>query len=854
LHWETFSHAALRDFSNAFQTFEQAVSYLRRDFPADSIDGMRDRWLPTLHQDRGYLHFLLGDLSASIEHYLKAYQTTPDSQPSEQIQFLIDVGILHLRTQDYASARQYFDQAEHLLQSESVPPEERRALQARTYQMRADLQLSTSEYSRKKVERSRTLFQQAHALADSGTERHARISLLLSETQGYLGNFETAYRLNETGRQYARTHDNVRLQTFSLLKLGVLHVQTKRWTRADSTLSRALILSEKLGDLDYQRRILRTLGRLHEMQRNWGKAEKYYRRGIGVIEEYRTSLTASQWSMTAFAEWRNVHRGLVRTLLAQNRPREAFVALDNARARHLRDLRTQARVAEQLPPTARLRLDSLSRALTTVRNQLSTDARPDTQTTQLRNREAQLMAARQQLLQLDSRSARPSLDSIAATLRQQDRALVAYFVDDPWPVYDRSPRSAAFVLTPDTLRTVPLPGLTQDSVRTLTKSVSPLFSARGKPDRVNAFHFDLRPLHRLYNTIYAPVSSHLPEDRPVTIIPDGALFHLPFSMLVTSMPGGRFAPSKARFLVHDRATSLELAPSLVTAPDTSATDWTSYEPQLAAYGVSTFDTLETVPSALRTALPEAVQDSAVRLPPLPGVERELDALKHSVPDARLALNENATERSFCRDARRAGILHVASHAFVNASSPLQNAILLRPDDTAPGAEADTSGSDGVLFLHELQGQQTRIPLVVLSGCSTAEGTLRGGEGMEGLQYAFRAMGAQSTVSTLWPVADEASVELMEGFYHYLQNGHPKDVALQKAQLDYLDAHPQKASPFFWAPPVLYGSPAALPLDSKAFLPLWAWGLLFMIGLLVGASLFVWGRGLPNWDRFRGRSS
>jgi CHAT domain-containing protein len=225
----------------------------------------------------------------------------------------------------------------------------------------------------------------------------------------------------------------------------------------------------------------------------------------------------------------------------------------------------------------------------------------------------------------------------------------------------------------------------------------------------------------------------------------------------------------------------------------------------------------------------------VILPSLPGVERELDALASTFSGVRTALNEEATEQSFSRAAAQAGVLHVASHAFVNASSPLQNAILLRPD----------SSSDGVLFLHELQGERNRIPMAVLSSCNTAKGSLHEGEGMEGLQYAFRAMGAESTVSTLWPVADGASVDLMSSFYRHLRSGRSKDEALRQARLDFLEENPQKASPFFWAPTVLYGSPTSLPLG-HSLLPAWAWwgGGAVVSVVLLGAIGWAWRRSLP----------
>ena len=48
--------------------------------------------------------------------------------------------------------------------------------------------------------------------------------------------------------------------------------------------------------------------------------------------------------------------------------------------------------------------------------------------------------------------------------------------------------------------------------------------------------------------------------------------------------------------------------------------------------------------------------------------------------------------------------------------------------------------------------------------------------------AFRAIGAQSTLSNLWPADDESAVERTRMFYRFLKEGHPKDVALRKAQL------------------------------------------------------------------------
>lgn len=826
-HEETALLAALRRFSEALEVFREARSYLSSEPQVPSTEAGRTWWPHILHRNQGQLYYRLGDLSSAIDHYLKALQNTPRGDARQRVTYLVDVGILHQRVQDYRSARSFFERAERLFRESSLSPGDQASLRARLFYVRADLLLEetlNTDFDRSALAQARDWAERARALAESGTPRHARILIALSESQGYLGNFDAADRLNREVRAYARSQGNADLQTIALLKLGVLHLQTERWSQAGSVLTEALVLAQRLGDLDIQRRILRALGRLHELQHNWAEAEHYYRGGVAVIEDYRESLTASQWSMTAFAQWRDVHRGLVRSLLAQNRPREALAALDRSRARHLHDLRMQARVANELPPAARTRLDSLTHALTDVRNRQE-KASPSEQSS-LRTQEAQLMAARRALLDLASTPDRPPVDSIQAEVRRQGRALVSYFIDNPWPVYGRRPRSTAFVLTADSLQTVSLGRLTQDSIRALTNDISPLFQSTGKPAGINERQFDLRPLYRLQQALYAPVAPHLPTGAPLTVVPDGPLFHVPFSALVRRMPGGRYAPNKARFVLQERPITIELTSSLTVDPTKRAFDRSTFTPTLAAFGVSEFDTLRTVPSALRATLPEAASDSNLSLPPLPGVRKEIDLVRRLVGGTSVALDTAATELSFRSACRRAGIIHLASHAFVHPSSPLRNAFLFHPDPAG--------ASDGVLFLHELQTQDRRIPLVVLSGCSTARGTLRGGEGMAGLQYAFRAMGAQATVSNLWPVADQASVALMEGFYRHLRAGASKDEALRQAKLAYLKRHPAKASPFFWAPVVLYGSPEPLPLNAPPQ-RWWFYGIA-ALALLGGALL------------------
>ncbi len=167
------------------------------------------------------------------------------------------------------------------------------------------------------------------------------------------------------------------------------------------------------------------------------------------------------------------------------------------------------------------------------------------------------------------------------------------------------------------------------------------------------------------------------------------------------------------------------------------------------------------------------------------------------------IDDEATETAFYAAAQTAPVIHLASHAEANLSFPLSSKIELEEDGE----------QDGTLYLYEILETTLQAQMVVLSGCSTGRGRMLAGEGIVGLQYGMRAAGAESTVATLWPVADQASATMMSYFYKALANGQAKDRAMQTAQQEYLATHSGiRASPFFWAAPVVSGNTA--PLRTK----------------------------------------
>ncbi len=197
------------------------------------------------------------------------------------------------------------------------------------------------------------------------------------------------------------------------------------------------------------------------------------------------------------------------------------------------------------------------------------------------------------------------------------------------------------------------------------------------------------------------------------------------------------------------------------------------------------------PSAVtRSALADLVRGDrrqVHRLARLPGTRGEVTSVARLFPEADLLLGEAAREDALRRRQRsgelaRYDVIHLATHALVDADRPERSALVLAQVDLPPGHGADGL-LDGLLTAEEITaGWHLDADLVTLSACETGLGRPAPGEGYLGFTQAFLTVGARSVLVSLWQVDDRATALLMERFYANLrQRGLGKAAALQEAQ-------------------------------------------------------------------------
>jgi CHAT domain-containing protein len=290
---------------------------------------------------------------------------------------------------------------------------------------------------------------------------------------------------------------------------------------------------------------------------------------------------------------------------------------------------------------------------------------------------------------------------------------------------------------------------------------------------------------RLYGLVIRPLERYVKDKHRLIFAPDGALHYVPFAALQAGEGDQQgflveshdiaVTPSVRMLLDrHARANDATARPAgllLVSDPVYSADDerLRATAPTRTAHATAELDVRSTV---FRGAY------AGVSFPRLAATAQESAAIASLFTQAqveRLEGFEATKDRFLGAHLERYRFIHVASHAITDAQVPGLSALAL--------SAFDSTGRtiDNLVFAADFTTLRLNADLLVLSACDTALGKNVAGEGLVGLRYITLARGARAVVASLWEVPDQATSELMMGFYQSFLAGHtPVESALSEA--------------------------------------------------------------------------
>ncbi|MCB0276519.1 MAG: CHAT domain-containing protein [Calditrichaeota bacterium] len=289
--------------------------------------------------------------------------------------------------------------------------------------------------------------------------------------------------------------------------------------------------------------------------------------------------------------------------------------------------------------------------------------------------------------------------------------------------------------------------------------------------------------YSLHQVLLGPlVESGLLREKLV-ILPDGPLYQIPFEALLTDLPDDfrtRTGFARLPYLLRRHEISYHYSATLFShlaqrKPGPERLSWAGFAP--------VFD------------------EAASPFARLPFSELEVLDIARLFEDkglrAEAFLYQKASEENFRKYCGEFGILHIASHGFVNQENPELSGIAFAAPAGTPGA------GDGILFEAESAGLDLHCDLMVLSSCESGAGRAVSGEGSLSLTRGFLSGGVNNIIVSLWQVNDMQTGRLMSTFYPALLQGHGYAESLRRAKLKMLD-NPGSALPYFWSPFVLFG--------------------------------------------------
>jgi CHAT domain-containing protein len=306
-----------------------------------------------------------------------------------------------------------------------------------------------------------------------------------------------------------------------------------------------------------------------------------------------------------------------------------------------------------------------------------------------------------------------------------------------------------------------------------------------------------------YANYWHPIAGACKKARHIYVSPDGVYFKLNLNTL--------YNQNSKNYLLEYTDIEIVLSTREIHSKSKSGERANSKEKTVILFGAPDFSG-EGTPVDIESKSEEIFgrQDRGSSFNYLFGAKKEINTLSGYLEASGIPVNaitdNKANEESF-KQLDQPGILHIATHGFFKEIQSQAGSVKADPMFHAglvmAGVMTKTENDkeDGVVTAFEVSNLNfAKTELVVLSACETGLGEVQNGEGVFGLQRAFKIAGANNIIMSLWKVDDEVTQRLMTQFYGFWLSGMDVATAFYMAQNKVKADFPQ---PYFWGAFVIF---------------------------------------------------
>lgn len=738
----------------------------------------------------GNLYFYQSNTALALEYYQKAMAIYEQMGSSADIgDELHNIAGVHARQGNYELALDYY----------------RRALEKRTSKENAAETLNRigDVYDLMGDPRqSLEYLQKSMALAAEMKDRLRIASLLSSIGDIYVQQNEHQKALDNYKRSDALFEEIKVRRGRAVVNRNIadLYYLMGDYARAIEYAERAIKIAEELNQIAERASAYTTIGRAYRASGEQSQAERALNEAIKSVEEIRRLAAGGERDEQRFFEaYVLPYYSMVELLVGQNRLYEALAYAERAKGRVLLDVLQSGRanVTKSMTAAEQAQERRLSNEMVSLNAQIGRERQqtvPDTK--RLDDLEKRVQKARRdnEAFETSLYASHPELKlrrgeahiieptQAVELLPDARTALLEYAMMDE--------RTYLFVLTKSGRADQTVADLKVYPIEIKRKDLSARVESyrRALAERDPGFTDHSR---KLYELLVAPARAQLQNRSDLIIVPDDALWELPFQALM---------PKPNRFLLEDSAVSY--APSLsVLLEMQSLLRKESLKLKIDNYTLLAFG--NPTLGKLTVERARAARRDSLALVPLPDTENEVRGLAqiYGATHSRVYTGAEAREERAKEEAGKFSILHFATHGVLNDASPMYSHIVLSQGQ---------SGEDGLLEAWEITKLDLHASLVVLSACETARGRFGAGEGMMGLTWALFVAGSPATLVSQWKVDSATTRQLMLDFHGNLKaqlanasSQNTKAEALRSAAMKMMRDREHR-HPFYWASFVLVG--------------------------------------------------